>query len=214
MTSKLFLISQLESTARTIEWALRLMPEERFYQQPPAGLDFGAWSAARLLFHLLHYEEAYTIPALQHWLGGPQPIGDLFAPAEDWEALSWQAVYRNRTSLDELLSRFYTARAQQIDLIDRIPTEAWPVKKVATGHGPVTPDYVVAKTIQHTVEQSNSLLKNALYWEQAGLSPAIRSQAPRTLSSASSAASKRSPTAGSAATPPGPNSRSAGKCPP
>ena len=89
------LASQLRSTAEIIEWAVSQVPQDRLLETPPHGQRpksdqglktyFGQWSAYRLIFHLVHYEEWYALPTMRHYLGEPAPSGDLMMPSSETE---------------------------------------------------------------------------------------------------------------------------------
>ena len=83
MNSKDFLAKQLRETAKIIDWAINLVPEDRLLEIPPHSTHpkadesmkkyFGLWSAYRLMFHLVHYEENWALPGLNYWLGEEIP---------------------------------------------------------------------------------------------------------------------------------------------
>jgi hypothetical protein len=128
---------------------------------------FGEWPALRQLFHLAFYEETYAIPTMKHWLGGPHPSLDLIFPDPALEERGWREAVARGIRATSLLERFHELRALQLSLLSEIPEEAWQIEKVETGLGTVSPEFVVAKTVQHSLEHANDLMKNALYWERA-----------------------------------------------
>ncbi len=176
MNTKAFLADQLEATAKTIEWAIRLIPADRLLKSAadrdhPRAVQrmikyFGEWSPARQLFHLVYYEEQYAIPAMKHWVGGEHPRGDIMSPDGESEAMAWQEALEVGIEVSELLARFWSVRRAQIELIHQVPDEAWHEERVTTRLGPVSAAFVVAKTIQHTCEHGDAILRNALYWDR------------------------------------------------
>lgn len=175
--SKELLRDRLEDTATIIEWAVLRVPENRILEAPLHGTDpnsdkgfktyFGDWSAYRLLFHLVYYEEACALPAMRHWLGEPHPKEDICFPNRDLEDAAWGEELRKGADLQALIARFRSIRQEQIRVLDAIPAGEWDQEKVQTGLGRVSADFVVSKTIQHSLEHGDTLLRNALYRERA-----------------------------------------------
>lgn len=177
MGSKELLRERLKETARIIEWTILKILQERILEAPPHGRHphsdkgfktyFGDWSAYRLLFHLVFYEEVYALPTMRHWLGEPHPEVDLVFPNFDLEQAAWHEGLERGPDLPSLLEKFRAVREKQIRVLEEIPEEEWDREKVDTGLGRVSVDFVVTKTIQHTLEHGDTLLRNALYWERA-----------------------------------------------
>ncbi|UCE14308.1 MAG: DinB family protein [Candidatus Heimdallarchaeota archaeon] len=166
MSTKDFLAKQLEETAQIIEWALNLFPKERLTEIPPQETHpnapewFGKWSALRLLFHLVYYEETIALPSLKHWIGEPKPsYPEISLEEKEWE---------KGMDLTGLLLRFQTVRKEQVRVIDEIDEAQWSEEKLRYyGHGMVSAAWFVAKTIQHTFSHGDRLLRKALYWDDA-----------------------------------------------
>jgi len=177
MDSKQTLRDRLEETARILEWAVAQVPAQRLLQEPPHGRHpqsdkgyktfFGDWSAYRLLFHVVFYEEAYALPTMKHWLGEPHPGVDLINPDPSVEEAAWRVELERGADLPALLERFRALRQEQIRVLEGIPATEWFREKVDTSRGPVSAAFVVAKTVQHTLDHSNALMRNALYWDRA-----------------------------------------------
>lgn len=177
MISRDFLAKQLEATAQAIEWAITLVPNDRLLEVSPhrshpkarGGLKdyFGQWSAYRLLFHLVHYEELYALPTMKHWLGEPHPSVDIVSPDPESEEEAWEQELRKGVNSQALLGRFHSARSRQIEVVSSIEDEYWSEEKVTTEFGKVSAEFTVSKTIQHTLEHGNMILRNALYWNRA-----------------------------------------------
>ncbi len=168
MDSRAFLAKQLDQTGQIIEWAISLFSEERLSEEPshrthpnaPEGIEsfFGKWSALRVLFHLLYYEETIVLPSLKHWVGEPVPI----YPKSSEEEQEWKKC-DNKT---KLLDRFREVRKRQLEIINRIDPIDWDNDKlVYHGHGKVSAYWFVSKTIQHTFAHGDKLLRKALYWD-------------------------------------------------
>jgi hypothetical protein len=177
MNSREILAEQLEATAKTVQWAISLVPEARLMVESPHGEHprsdrgfrtyFGKWPAYRHLFHLVHYEGSYALPTMKHWLGAPPPKGDLMFPDMDQEEMLWEREKEKGPNLGALQQRFRSLRKAQIEVTRSIPVEAWCQEKVSTGLGKVSAELVVTKTIEHTLVHGKTILRNALYWDRA-----------------------------------------------
>jgi len=177
MSSKNILTSKIQETESIIQWAISKVPPERILESPPHGKHpqsgkgfktyFGDWSALRQLFHLAFYEETYAIPSMQHFTGSPHPSVDLVFPEPESEERAWQDALAHDVDVSSLLQRFSELRDFQLHLLSEIPEETLESERVQTGLGPVSAEFVVTKTIQHSLEHANEIMKNALYWERA-----------------------------------------------
>jgi hypothetical protein len=177
MNSKELLVRELESTARTIQWAISLVPEDRLLEEPPhrehpnsdQGFKtfFGRWAAYRHLFHLVRYEKFYALPTMRHWLGDPHPTVDLMFPDMRQEESLWGAQKKTGIDLARLSDKFRSGREEQIEVTRSIPSELWRQELVSTGLGMVSAEVVVTKTIEHTLVHGKTILRNALYWDRA-----------------------------------------------
>jgi len=177
MNSKELLVRELNTTAKTIEWAISCVPASRLLKEPPhdkhAKFDhgfktyFGRWSAYRHLFHLAHYEEFYALPTMRHWLGDPCPKVDLMFPEMEQEETRWKSESEKSADLAALLQRFSSMREEQIEVTRSIAQEVWREERVSTQLGMVSAEVVVMKTIEHTLVHGKAILRNALYWDRA-----------------------------------------------
>ncbi|NHJ40331.1 MAG: DinB family protein [Asgard group archaeon] len=169
--SKDFLAKQLDETAQIFDWAMRLVPEERLLETPPhashpnASDDvkryFGSWSAYRIFFHLIHYEETAALPNMTLWLDESQHIDRKCGG----ETIAYKEALEKRIDLKTLLDRFHNVRDKQIEVLNKIPEDQWTEKKSNTNWGSVTLEFIVTKSIQHTLEHGNKILRNALFWD-------------------------------------------------
>ena len=170
VNSKNFLAKQLEETAKIIDWAIKLVPKKRLLEIPPhsthpnASNDvkryFGSWSAYRIFFHLIHYEETAALPNITLWLDKSQQIERCGGETE-----AYQEALEKRVDLETLLDRFNNIRKKQIDAINNIPDIKWTEKKPNTNWGNVSVEFIVTKSIQHTLEHGNKILRNVLFWD-------------------------------------------------
>lgn len=177
MNRKGFLAKQLEETAKIIEWAIKLIPENRLIEIAPhkdhpkasEGMKryFGLWPAYRLLFHLTFYEENYALPTMKHYLGEPHPDVDIIFPKMEMEDAEFEKEVKKGINLQLLIKRFHSVRKEQLEVLKKIKEEDWTEEKVKTGFGKVSLEFTTSKTIQHTLEHGDSILRNALYWKRS-----------------------------------------------
>jgi len=172
MNSKDFLAKQLGETAQIIDWAIKLVPETRLLEIHPAKDHpkadefmkryFGSWSAYRILFHLVIYEEVFALPALKHWLGGPLPRKDKVPKEEElWNEELQRGIY-----LKALLKRFHAVRKEQIEALNQMSEATWKEVKDGTFWGKVSAEFSVSKTIQHSFEHGNKIMRLGLFWDR------------------------------------------------
>lgn len=169
--SKDFLARQLEETVQIIDWAMKSVPDERLLENPPHFTHpeasdnvkkyFGSWSAYRILFHLLHYEESAALPNLALWLDESERM----KRSCGGEKKAYEEAMMNELSLQTLLDRFHVVRKKQIDVLNRITKAQWTEKRSNTNWGNVTIEFIITKSIQHTLEHGNKILRNVLFWD-------------------------------------------------
>lgn len=160
METAQWLCDQLVQGLSNFEHALEQVPADRLYVTPPpvAGEDsLGEWPAGRHLFHLTYYEQHTAIPVLHHWLGEPYPHYE--GPDED-------AAWEGSREIERTLAALREAREWQVELIRRVPAEMWNHVR-HTGWGDVSLRWAMTKTVQHTHEHINSVLRIALFWDMA-----------------------------------------------
>ena len=172
MTSKDFLAKQLAETAAIIEWAINLVPENRLLEISPhkehSKTDdsmksyFGSWSAYRLLFHLVFYEENWALPGLKYWLDDALPPKNNIPSEEE----NWEKELLKGIDLESLLKRFHFVRKNQVKVINQMQDKAWVEKKIDTYWGEASAEFSVSKTIQHTFEHGNKIMRIALHWDR------------------------------------------------
>ncbi|MCK5045685.1 MAG: DinB family protein [Candidatus Heimdallarchaeota archaeon] len=169
--SKDLLARQLGETAKIIDWAMKSVPDERLLEEPPhsthpnASEDvkryFGSWSAYHILFHLLHYEESAALPNLTLWLEESEQMKRRCGGEKE----AYQEALMNELSLQTLLDRFHVVRKKQIDILNKITDAQWTEKRSNTNWGNVTIEFIITKSIQHTLEHGNKILRNVLFWD-------------------------------------------------
>ncbi|MGE5225164.1 MAG: hypothetical protein ACM3PY_22225 [Omnitrophica WOR_2 bacterium] len=177
MFDKSELASRIRETENIIQWAILKVPLQRVQESPPHGKHphsdkgfktyFGDWSALRQLFHLTFYEENYAIPAMQYFTGNPHLAGDPVFPRSEIEEKAWHDALATGIDVFALQQRLHGLREVQLRILCEIPEDVWGRETLQTGMGLVSAEFIVMKTIQHSLEHANDILKNALYWERA-----------------------------------------------
>ena len=146
---------QLQASADGFIWGVEQVPPERRSIQPPGPSPFGEWPATRHLIHLINYEEVIALPSMRQWLGAPRPVVAAWDDTERWDG-GW--------TLERLVDRFRGVRAEQIGLLAEFDDRLWAESREAIW-GPVALQWVVSKTYQHTLEHTDTVLRQALFWD-------------------------------------------------
>lgn len=149
---------QLQTSADGFAWAASQIPNRLLDQTPVEPEYLGMWQPLRHVWHVSEYERCLALPAMQQWLGAPQPPEDAW---QDGDA-DWAAVPEK--NLAALLNDFWQVRRQQIALIDQLAGADWETPR-ETGWGLRSLAWVVTKTLQHTYEHGDTLLRMGLWWE-------------------------------------------------
>ncbi len=160
METAQWLCDQLAHGLSNFEHALAQVPADRLYVRPPParGEDsLGEWPAARHLFHMAYYEQHSAIPALHYWIGEPYP---------HYEGSGEDAAWESSREIERTLVNLREAREWQMELIRSVPAETWNHVR-HTGWGDVSLLWVMTKTVQHTHEHINDVLRIALFWDMA-----------------------------------------------
>lgn len=150
-----FFYNQLQSSATGLVWAAHQVPSDRWLQAPPAQL--GTWSAARHLFHMAFYEETIALPSMRQWLGDPLPELETVNEDAAWDETADRGIL-------VLTQRFHTVRQAQVELTIQLSESAWD-HILQTLWAPFPLRWVVTKTLQHTAEHTNDILRMALFWD-------------------------------------------------
>jgi ketosteroid isomerase-like protein/uncharacterized damage-inducible protein DinB len=135
---------------------LDAIPSERLGTAPASRSGFaplGGWSAHRHLFHLVHYERHFALPALQVAVQGA-------TPGRTWP--DEEQAYRPELPPAELLEQLRMLRRDQAQLV--LQARDGDLEKPAAPWQRST-RWTVAKTIQHTAEHTNDIARLALFWE-------------------------------------------------
>ena len=153
-----FFAGQLRVTADQLIWAAGQIPEARRYLASD-----GHWSAAQIVFHLTNYERIAVLPSARRWDGGPVVDDSRL----DRELDDWSITGRNM-AWDDLIAEFEAVRSEQIALVSRMAGR-WDESRFTpwtlNDAPPITLRWLVTKTLQHTFEHSDELLRMRLYWD-------------------------------------------------
>lgn len=151
----------IQSSADGLIYAIEQIPTGRLFITPhPA---FGAWSAARILFHVTYYERQLVLPQMKIWLHNNTLTLEQLEAQWEQEEQVWRAA-GSKQNLSSLLTDFRAVRDDQLQLIDLVRESLWAEVK-DTVWGQVSLRWVMVKTYQHTLEYTDTLLKMALNWD-------------------------------------------------
>lgn len=174
MNTPKYFINQLDSTREMIEHCLEIMKPERLTISPPhfnhpnvkdtsfLRESFGEWPAIRILIHLLVYEELAVVPEMEKFILN---IGETV----DWNIVekTEQDYMDDIPDTTELIERFRNVRNKQIDLLKKCSDDILNKTVKKTLWGSKMLNFVVNKTIQHTITHGSKLYQKAIYWDMA-----------------------------------------------
>lgn len=125
------------------------------------------WSVAQNLAHLAIYEERLGAPLLEDLACGGDGTGiGLSTPREDQFLAEWESLAQK--PIETILARLHAARARHVAALMSF-TEARFNAPVTTFFPPAygreryPAGWVAAKTVQHTWEHGNTVLRVALF---------------------------------------------------
>ena len=148
---------QLQSSMEGLQWAVEQIPQNHLYSSSRPD----RWAVARIIYHLVRYEQRIGLPSMKQWLGGSRPI--VGEPKENAliEDSDWNDGQGHE--IDVLMAAFVDVRSQQIALLPQIQEQQWYEERdVIWGRLPLV--WVVTKTYQHTLEHTSEILQNYLWW--------------------------------------------------
>jgi hypothetical protein len=159
-------IAQLRESLAMVEWAARGVPEgfaHALMPQQPAD----AWAPARNVAHLVVYEEGIAAPVLESLAAGGDGAGAMRPELASW--FEPDAAALEDEGIEPLLARLRAVRERQVAAVGAIdgarfnecyaPVFPLPVH----GSPPHSPGFVAMKTVQHTWEHGNAILRAALF---------------------------------------------------
>ena len=155
-----FYQSQLRNSLELVQWVCEQIPDEHLAEDPPP--NFTEWSVKRHIYHLWVYEY-YVTTMMRSWFADAElPSEEQIQEFNDlWQH---QADHWNDLSFEDTLQKLITIREEQIALIAQYSDDDWQHKMPMTW-GEVTLQWTVAKTIQHAMEHTDTLMKLLLWWE-------------------------------------------------
>lgn len=152
-----WLADRLVETVEEVARFVADIPLERRLLRPPAPGGFarlGDWSAHRHLFHLVHYDRYFALPALQSAVDGRLAAT---------ERQSEVGTYDERVSCEDLIGELQALRREQHNLLSRADGDALAKTVEPWGKSAL---WSVAKTVQHTAEHIHALASIALFWDR------------------------------------------------
>lgn len=150
--------TQLQTTADGFVWAAQQLDPSYSMRLPPEPGYLGTWPPARHVWHVAEYERCLVIPTMQQWLGAP------FREELEWPDDDATWITLQHESLDTFLSTFCAARHEQLALLDQLNEVDWQApRKTLWGDKPLA--MIVTKTMQHTYEHGDTLLRMGLWWK-------------------------------------------------
>jgi hypothetical protein len=160
---------QLHESIATLDWALGLVPDGWTHKSPYGRIsrEEGAWSVAMNLAHMALYEERLPTSVLRSLQSGGDGVGDTwFKEPSPWDP---DAVELAAAPVGTIMSRLKAALAVEFAIADQFTGSGWSAPSTtawaASGIGPSlwSPARILSKSLQHTWEHGNSILKVALY---------------------------------------------------
>lgn len=172
MNSANFFIKQLDATRELIEHCLNIMPEDRLrivpphFNHPNAGGQeclrdsLGEWPALKVLVHLVLYEEQAVVDEMKRFIYNKEVT-------IDWKKLELEEKKNSDSFPDklELIQRFKNVRDKQIKLLEQVDDYLMNEVEKVTSWGKKKLNFVVNKTIQHTITHGSKLYQKALFWD-------------------------------------------------
>lgn len=159
MQSSQWFHQQLQASTEGFLWAVEQIPQERHSLRPKSD----KWSVARLIYHMVCYDQLIGLPTLHQWVGGPSPLAGLTGSAEGDAALE-EAKWKNGEGheVQAMIADLKKLRAEQLALIQQFLEPAWNEER-DTIWGSVTLKWTVTKTYQHTLEHTDKILRSYLW---------------------------------------------------
>ena len=167
-----FFIKQLAYTRDLIEHSILIMPEERHIGDLPhfvhpniekadwIGNEIGKWPPLRVVHHLVHYEETIAFPEMFKFHKNEAIVykWDTYEleELEDWE---------KSKSTEKLIERFKDIREKQIAYLKTIDNSLLNDVDNVTCWGKLPLNFIVNKTLQHTMSHGSKLLSKAIFWD-------------------------------------------------
>lgn len=149
---------QLKASEDAFVWAAEQIPPPLLNQIPPNADYFGLWEPARHVWHVSGYEQYVVMPSMNQWLHNSG------VPVISWADTdaAWAGV--TDRSLRTLTQKFRHIRQMQIEMLDELMDSDWDTPRPTVWEErPLS--MVVTKTLQHTYEHGDTLMRMGLWWD-------------------------------------------------
>jgi uncharacterized damage-inducible protein DinB len=152
--------AQLQNSLDVFVWAVAQIPPERINVEPTAG----AWSVQQHIHHLYSYEKL-ILPFKRQWLPNADPTSqeDIAIVRHMW---SEQERHWYKKDAAHWLGYFQTLRKEAIQMLRKFDESAWDTEKETTFWGVKSLCWLYSKTLQHTLEHTDAVLKISLFWDK------------------------------------------------
>jgi hypothetical protein len=153
--------AQLQNSLDVFVWAVAQIPQERINVEPTAE----AWSVQQHIHHLYSYEKL-ILPFKRQWLPNADPTSqeDIAIVRHMW---SEQERHWYKKDAAHWLTEFQTLRKETIQMLKKFDESAWDTEKETTFWGVKSLFWLYSKTLQHTLEHTDAVLKISLFWDGA-----------------------------------------------
>jgi hypothetical protein len=148
---------QLQTSAENFLWAVEQIPQEQLYLAPRPN----RWPVARVVYHMIRYEQRLALPSMQQWLGGSKPVVGTQEEDNAQDERDWNDG--KGRDIQTLLTDFRDIRSQQLALFPQFTEQSWEETRNAIW-GDVSLKWLVIKTYQHTLEHTDEVLRAYLWW--------------------------------------------------
>lgn len=174
MNTASYFIKELDATREIIEHCLEIIPDERLRIVPPhfrhpnaegqAWLkeSLGEWPALKVLVHLVLYEELVVVDEMERFILGKKVKFD----EEKYVELE-KKYFEHYPDKNDFIRRYRAVRKKQISLLESVDNHIFNEIEKETQWGKRKLNFVVNKTIQHTITHGSKLYQKALFWDMA-----------------------------------------------
>lgn len=149
--------TQLQSSLEGFLWAIEQVPDERhFISRRPE-----RWSVARITFHVGWYERHIALPAMRQWLGGPA----LASTSQEEDAAREEQEWNDGQghTMLAMIKELRALRMEESAIAANTSPGLWDEDRPALW-GEVSLHWIMTKTYQHTLEHTDEILRQYLWW--------------------------------------------------
>ena len=171
-----FFSNQLQSTSGALAYSITLNPEDNLvspiidelskilYPNYTAGHKYmGIWSRHRLLHHLITYEQNSVLPVIEYWKSDA-PIPELEKYLSNLK--NEEANYDDTIPIQSMIENLRSLRQSQIAFIRKMSNEDLKQTKHTPFWETQTLEWILGKSIQHSFEHGNKMLRHALFLKE------------------------------------------------